>query len=395
MLPEGAASRLSDEELEAVILHELLHVKRRDNFAAVLQKAVFALLWFYPPVWLIDRKLFEERERACDEEVLRIRQSPETYISGILKVVRACVEQRLVGTSSIGGSSLKRRMVYLLSTGLPRKLGILECALIIGFVAGLSLFSVCAGLMNRDVYAAWSTPAGRDPADRKPGVIQGRVFTEDGGSPLAKATLSLRAKTARPHDPPRTVRTDRQGEYTFRDLEAGQYTLRATRHGYLPRSYGQKATYSFRRDGVGTALTIGPGQVLENIDFRLIRGGVVEGRVVDQDKEPVERVAVRLRVLRRLGGEGRLLPLRHDETDDRGYFRIFGVPPGNYYLRVSPRPLFGDSRSPRRWFAPTYYPGVLRVEEAVTIKMTAGEEAGGFNYHRDRGFQFQASVAAC
>ena len=117
LLPEGAASRLSDEELEAVILHELLHVKRRDNLAVVFQKAIFSLLWFYPPVWLIDRKLFEEREQACDEEVLRLRQSPETYISGILKVVRACVEQRLVGTSSIGGSSLKRRMVHLLSTG--------------------------------------------------------------------------------------------------------------------------------------------------------------------------------------------------------------------------------------------------------------------------------------
>ena len=124
LLPEGAASRLSDEELEAVILHELLHVKRRDNLAVVFQKAIFSLLWFYPPVWLIDRKLFEEREQACDEEVLRLRQSPETYISGILKVVRACVEQRLVGTSSIGGASLKRRMVHLLSTGLPRKLGI-------------------------------------------------------------------------------------------------------------------------------------------------------------------------------------------------------------------------------------------------------------------------------
>ena len=379
LLPEGAASRLSDEELEAVILHELLHVKRRDNLAVVFQKAIFSLLWFYPPVWLIDRKLFEEREQACDEEVLRLRQSPETYISGILKVVRACVEQRLVGTSSIGGSSLKRRMVHLLSTRLPRKLGLLECALIIGFVAGLSIFSVCAGLMNRDVYAAWSTPAARDPADREPGVIQGRVFAEDGGSPLAKATLSLRSKAARPHDRPRTVRTNSRGEYTISDLAAGQYILRATRHGYIPRNYGQKTSYSLRREDVGTALTVGPGQVLDDIDFHLIRGGVVAGRVVDQDKEPVERVAVRLNASRSLGGEHRLLPLGQDETDDRGHFRIFGVPPGNYYLRVSPRPLFGDSRKEMRSFAPTYYPGVQRVEESPRINVTAGKEAGGLN----------------
>ena len=162
-LPEGAASRLNDEELEAVILHELIHVRRRDNLAVVLQKAIFALLWFCPLVWLVDRKLFEERERACDEEVVRLRQSPETYISGILKVVRACVEQRLVGTSSIGGSSLKSRMVHLLSTRLPRKLGFRECALIIGFVAGLTIFSVGVGFVNRDTYAAWSRSTDRYP----------------------------------------------------------------------------------------------------------------------------------------------------------------------------------------------------------------------------------------
>lgn len=161
LLPEEAACRLSDEELEAVMLHELLHVERRDNLAVILQKAMMALLWFYPLAWIIDRKLSEERERACDEEVLRLRKSPETYISGILKVVRACVEQRLVGTSSIGGASLKRRMKHLLSTGPPRKLGILERVLIIGLVAALTVFSLGAGFVNRDAYAAWSSSTDR------------------------------------------------------------------------------------------------------------------------------------------------------------------------------------------------------------------------------------------
>lgn len=162
LLPEEAASRLSDAELEAVLLHELLHVERRDNLAVILQKAVMALLWFYPPAWLIDRKLFEERERACDEEVLRLRESPETYVSGILKVARACVEQRLVGTSSIGGASLKRRMKHLLSGEPPRRLGTPQRALIIGLVAGLTVFSLGAGFVNRDAYAAWSSSTNRD-----------------------------------------------------------------------------------------------------------------------------------------------------------------------------------------------------------------------------------------
>ncbi len=162
LLPERGTSRLSDEELEAVLLHELLHVEHRDNLAVFLQRAIVALLWFYPLVWLIDRKLSEERERACDEEVVRLKQSPETYISGILKVVRACVEHRLVGASSIGGSSLKSRMKHLLSTGPPRKLGTREHALIVALAAGLATFSVCAGLINHDAYAAWSRPTDQD-----------------------------------------------------------------------------------------------------------------------------------------------------------------------------------------------------------------------------------------
>jgi len=161
LLPKGAARRLSDEELEAVMLHELLHVERRDNLAVGLQKFLLALFWFYPLIWLLDRKLFEERERACDEEVVRLRQSPKTYVSGILKVVRVCVEQQLVGTSSIGGPGLERRIKRLLSTETPSKLGVPERGLVIGLAAALCIFSGSAGLVNRDAYADLNHAAGR------------------------------------------------------------------------------------------------------------------------------------------------------------------------------------------------------------------------------------------
>ena len=219
----------------------------------------------------------------------------------------------------------------------------------------------------------------RDPQDQEPAVIAGSVLAEVGGDPLVKATLSLRSKTARPQDRPRTARTDSSGRYMFRDLEPGQYVLRATRRGYIPRNYGQKSGDSFRRDEVGTSLTVAPGQVLEDIDFQLIRAGVVEGRVVDQDNEPLERVQVMLSGYRILGGERRLMPFGRDETDDRGQFRIFGIPPGTYFLSASPRPFAVMSGGADRSFPPTYYPGVLRVEEAATVQVAAGSEVGGFN----------------
>ena len=183
--------------------------------------------------------------------------------------------------------------------------------MVIGHLVGLNAFSHPSSLQIPG-------KSERDPEDQKLAVITGRVFTEDGGHPLAKATRSLRSKTARPQDLPRTVRTDSRGEYTFRDLEAGQYILRANRNGYIPQNFGQKTTSSFRRERVGTSLSVGPGQIVDGVDFHLIRAGVVGGRVVDQDNKPLERVQVMLSGYRNLGGERRLMSFGRDETDDRG-----------------------------------------------------------------------------
>ena len=153
LLPDGATVRLSDEELAAVLIHELVHLERRDNLVVLLQRVLTSLLWFYPLTWLIDRKLLEERERACDEEVLRLTQAPETYASGILKVVGACLEGRMAAASSIGGSSFKRRMVDILSVEPPRKLGLRGRALTVAFGIVLAAFSTGFGFASFDAYA--------------------------------------------------------------------------------------------------------------------------------------------------------------------------------------------------------------------------------------------------
>lgn len=153
LLPDGATVRLNDEELAAILIHELVHLERRDNLVVLLQRVLTSLLWFYPPTWLIDRMLLEERERACDEEVLRLTQAPETYASGILKVVGACLEGRMAGASSIGGSSFKRRMADILSVEPPRTLGFCKRALTVAFGIALAAFSTGFGLAGFDAYA--------------------------------------------------------------------------------------------------------------------------------------------------------------------------------------------------------------------------------------------------
>src|SRR5262249_11944182 len=103
LLPAGIAERLSDAQLEAIITHELCHVRRRDNLAAAIHMLVEAVFWFHPMVWWLGARLVDERERACDEEVLRLGSEPQVYAEGILKVCKFYLESPLVCIAGITG----------------------------------------------------------------------------------------------------------------------------------------------------------------------------------------------------------------------------------------------------------------------------------------------------
>ena len=111
VLPRTVAEHLDDEELEALMLHELAHAERRDNLYASLQTALACVFWFCPVVWLVNRRTLAERERACDERVSKQGGAAGAYASSILKVVRFCFGWRMAGASgAAAGSNLRRRM---------------------------------------------------------------------------------------------------------------------------------------------------------------------------------------------------------------------------------------------------------------------------------------------
>lgn len=115
LLPEGILKQLTPPQLDAVLAHEECHVRRRDNITSALHMIVEAIFWFHPAVWWIGAKLVEERERACDEAVLKLGNEPEVYAEGILNVCKSYLESPLRCVSGITGADLKKRIRAILT----------------------------------------------------------------------------------------------------------------------------------------------------------------------------------------------------------------------------------------------------------------------------------------
>jgi len=209
------------------------------------------------------------------------------------------------------------------------------------------------------------------------GSIKGRVVAVDNGQGMGKVILSLIPAERREEGRPLTVRTTPDGNYEFKQVAPGRYRLFASRNGYARQGYGQKPG-SENDLASATPLDVRSGQTLDNINLSLLRGGALEGRVLDQDGEPAARIPVSLIRARYVQGRRVLQPSGSDQTDDRGQFRIYDSPPGTYYLMATPR-VFGMSDENRAVYPPIYFPGVLDPQEAAKVKMISGGELRGYD----------------
>src|SRR6185436_12798844 len=105
--PRGIDDRRTNAQIDAILLHEIAHVRRRDNLTSALHMAVQTIFWFHPLTWWIGSRLVDERERACDEDVVRGGSEPHVYAEGILKTCQYFVESPLACVAGVTGSDLK------------------------------------------------------------------------------------------------------------------------------------------------------------------------------------------------------------------------------------------------------------------------------------------------
>jgi uncharacterized protein (TIGR03435 family) len=171
MLPDGVTRKLSAAQMNAIVEHELCHVRRRDNLWAALHVVVSAAFWFHPLVWWIGRQLIVEREAACDEAVLELSHSATEYAEGILNICKFYMEVPVTCVAGITGADLKRRIANILSGSAVERLSMAR-KLVLGTIGFVSIgMPVTFGLLHASRSYA-QAPAKTNPDDTWQGTLQ-------------------------------------------------------------------------------------------------------------------------------------------------------------------------------------------------------------------------------
>jgi protocatechuate 3,4-dioxygenase beta subunit len=206
--------------------------------------------------------------------------------------------------------------------------------------------------------------------------IEGQVVNAQTGDPLKKARVRLYSNDGRQNNNYSAV-TDGGGHFIIQAIDPGNYTLFAERNGFTEAQYGARGA------GHGsTPLPLSPGQRIRDLNFRLVPFGVITGRVLDEDGEPVEHVNVA--VTRYGSRRAQLSQAGAGQTDDLGEYRIFGLEAGKYYLSATynQRNLMATQdrtpeHGPDEGYARTFYPGTSDPTGAVAINVVPGAQLRG------------------
>ena len=246
--------------------------------------------------------------------------------------------------------------------------------------------------------------------------IAGTLVTDESSPrPVRRAVLRLTGGDGAP----RLTSTDDEGRFAFARLPAGRYSLSATRTGYVDTFYGSK------RPGHGPSVPIVVADDARvDVTMKMAHGAVITGVVTDDQGQPIPNLLVQV-----LDAEARIsapkgpvlvlmsllpnVPPRSAMTDDRGVYRVFGLPPGQYVITALPRT--GDTvdatnlatlavtddevrwalaqtatpgRPPTRppppgpsvTYAPVYFPGTADVDVAQTVSLAMGEERSAASF---------------
>ena len=334
LVPAAILAELSVPQLEAILAHELAHVRRRDYLVNLLQSAAEVLLFYHPAVWWASGQVRREREHCCDDVAADACGSRLLYARAI-----ATLEERRAGPalalSATGGTLLCRVRRLVLDAPAPAgraawwPAGVL--ALSATLAAGLTVSlgqptppakqptsSPAAAVRpaTRPVNGPATGPSTTQPATTRlttaPSPLRGRVLTPT-GQPAAGATVAAYNGGSRPPRPVGSAIAGADGRYEI-----------------LPT---EPITSLIADGGDAAWAAVGVRDDQSSVDVRLREPAELRVTFRDPDGRPLPDVAVRVVPHGGFGGtrggESELVGTRRATTDAQGQCRLDRLPPGD------------------------------------------------------------------
>jgi hypothetical protein len=211
---------------------------------------------------------------------------------------------------------------------------------------------------------------------RRAEVMLARVQSASNVGGGAGAAMTVRTGVVGPQAPgdlwqqPRGTVTGADGSFRFDNVEEGEYSIFVRREGMVSSGRGPGLSPS--------RIRVRSGAPVEGLRYALAPQGVISGRVLDEEGEPVQGAQVRAlrRAVDQSGGASWMPAGPSAQTDDRGHFRMHSLLPGKYLVLAqgSPSGSSVTEGAARSVPAPTYYPDALTPEQATQIPVAAGQE---------------------
>jgi hypothetical protein len=231
----------------------------------------------------------------------------------------------------------------------------------LALMAFLSCLPICASPQSKGIKPVAS------------GSISGQVMLE--GRPVPGVVVTLMPRNSGPQSQPLAkVTTDGEGRFRLMNVAAGAFVIRA-----VALSFVSSEAQNFEQ---GKSIIVDEGEVIDGMNISLTRGAVISGRVTDANHQPLVETNIELK---KVDEQGRNQPFTAFNfanpyayrTDDRGEYRIYGLPAGRYKVSVGRAPNDGSLSGGQGgvYYLKTYHPDVTDEGRAEIVEVKEGEEA--------------------
>ena len=248
------ATLWTEDRRRIVLSHELVHIARHDWLLQICAELARCFYWFHPLVWLASARLRQESERASDDAVLRSGVAPSHYASELLDLARTLENSGRAWSTSLAiarPSNLERRFAAMLNPSINRRTLAARTKFLVPFLTLTFLLPLAALRLT---------------AQHLSGKVSGSI-QDPSGTGVANATIIMSNHAGDTIDSITMSTSDRDGNFSFKALPAGEYELKVMKRGFEPFRFPQ-VTLESGRDFF-QSITLQIGAIIEEVEVVL------------------------------------------------------------------------------------------------------------------------------